>query len=542
VIRSLVACLDRSRIAGTLLVSAMLVALFLVLSHLPLGYTDVWAHLKFGQWMNAHGQLPVREPFCSYSEDIPYVPMAWLSQVVFARTYDIGAVLGSAAGRIEYVSPGGIDALRVLHAGLVTLRVFFLFLAYRRLSGSKTLATLGAFVALTFDLLHLDVLRPQVFGELCLAVMLWATCKPMPSRAASWCVPLLLAMWANLHGSFLNGLLVLLGVMASRFFQEVRDQHGVSPRKLFHSPPMRRFFRMFYLSVLAVGFLNPFMSFRWYTAAWAMGSDPNVATMDEWQRLDWTSLDGGLFAGSLALLLVTQLLARTRRVRGISFGHLLLVLCFGLQVVFFQRMMPWWAMLSPYVCMGPWSRTLGIPGEQIACTAATRVMNLTVAAVALWLGVVWSPIGMVVRGRVTPLEQSVHPATPRLLVQACYRGHNAPPILIDALHRPQGSVFCSETLGDYVLFATNLKVVVYTHVHLLSPAHWQRCLSVKRGEPQADRVLQDWNVQVVCVEAELHPRLCRYLTRAAGWTVVLDETGSAKKPDPKSRLFVAVRK
>lgn len=542
-IGNLITRLDRTRVASAALVSAGLVALFLVLAHLPLWHTDVWAHLKFGRWMNARGALPEREPFCPYSDDVPYVPMAWLSQKTLALTYEGGMWLRTTEGRNESVSPGGVDALRFLHAGLVAARFLFLYLAYRCLSGSTVLALLGTLFSLALCLPHVEVLRPQVFGELCLAAMLWVTCRPMPSLKASWLAPLLLALWANLHGSFLNGLLILFGVMVSRFFQEVRDNRGVSPRKLFHSPPMRRFFRMFYLSILAVGLLNPHWGFRWYADVWAFGSHPNVATMDEWQRLDWPSPAGALFAGSLAVLLATHLIARRRGVQGIGFGHFLLVICFGLQVVFFQRMLPWWAMLCPYVCMGPWGRILGVSDEPpVRRSWRTQVMKVALVLLAFWVGFAWSPLGVgVLQGRVTPLDQSLHPATPRLVVLANNQA-GVPPPLVDALQRPGAAVFCSETLGDYVLFATNLKVVVYTHVHLFSADHWQRCLIVKHGEAQAEKLLRDWNVQAVCVEAELHPQLCARLKQSGEWTVVLDETGSARKPDPKSRLFVAARK
>jgi hypothetical protein len=528
-IRNLLSRVNQSRVAGTVLVAGALLALFLILSHLPLWHTDVWAHVKFGQWMNARGELPSREPFCPYSEDRPYVPMAWLSQRILAGTYELA----------------GVDGLRALHALLITAKALFLFWTYRCLSSSMTLALLGVVFSLGLGLPHVDVLRPQVFGELCLAVMLFATCKPLPSLRASWGVPLLLALWSNLHGSFLNGLLVLFGVMANRFLQEVRENRGVSFRKLFHSPPMRRFFRMFYLGILAVGLLNPLWSFRWYGETWSFGTHPNVQTMDEWQPLDWTSPAGYLFAGSLAVMALTHLAARARGVQGITFGHVLLAICFGVQVIFFQRMLPWWAMLCPYMCMGPWGRIVGMTVTSIERTWMKQLMRIAVVLLAIWIGIAWSPLGIgVLQGRRTPTEQALHPATPLFIARASrpVAGPARQETLADALLRPRSAVFASETLGDYLLFATPLKMVIYTHVHLFSVDHWQRCLIVKRGEAQAEKVLRDWNVQTVCVEAELHPRLCARLKQSGEWTVILDESGDMRKRDPKSRLFVAVRK
>ena len=45
-------------------VAAAFVALiFVVASYFPLWHTDVWGHLKYGQWMLSHRAIPDREPF-----------------------------------------------------------------------------------------------------------------------------------------------------------------------------------------------------------------------------------------------------------------------------------------------------------------------------------------------------------------------------------------------------------------------------------------------------------------------------------------------
>jgi hypothetical protein len=543
---------------NTILIALFLLALFLVLNHLPLWHTDIWAHLKFGQWINSNGHLPEREPFSAWSETKPYVPMAWLSQVILSWVYDWGAGVAVPSIVVEGVRPGAVDALRFLAAALVASRFLLLYLAYRRYTQSSSLALLGIIFCLSLSFTHIDVFRPQVLGELCLAAMLFATCKPLPSRIASWLVPLLLELWANLHGSFLNGLLVLLGVMAGRFFQELKENREAASqnpsigsvekkrlvRQLFHSPPMRRLFRMFYLSIIAIGFLNPLWSFRWYVETWSFAGNPNVATMDEWQRLDWLSPSGWAFAGSLVVVFGTHLLARWRGKQGINFGHWLLVLCFGLQVIFYQRMLPWWAMLAPYVCLSAWKRLLYDPGTEPDVASAKRWMSWAVVILACWVGFSWSTLGLLVLQRqATPLDQSLHPGTPRLLVQAMLQPNSpaVPKDLTDWLRTSHGPIFCSETLGDYLLFASPRPPIIYSHVHLFPAEHWQRCLAVKNGEAGWADILRTWNANVVLVEAELHPHLCALIRRDKAWKVILDETGKTSKRDPKARHFLAVR-
>jgi hypothetical protein len=537
--------LDHRPVLMTGVLACFLTALCLVLNHLPLWHTDIWAHLKFGQWIHQNGRLPECEPFSAWSNTQPYVPMAWLSQVILSQVYDSGATLAMPSEPYEGVRAAGVDALRCLGAVLVACRFLMLFGAYRRLSQSSILGLLGILFCLSLSLTHIDVLRPQVFGEFCLALMLFATCKPLPSKLASWLVPLLLALWANLHGSFLNGLLMLLGVMASRFFQELRESRGVDFKTLYHSPSMRRFFRMFYLSVFAVSFLNPFWSFHWFAATWEFAGNPNVATMDEWQRLDWQSPSGWAFLGSLLVILGTHLLARRRGTGGINFGHWLLILCFGLQVVFYQRMLPWWAMLAPYVCMGPWKRLLdSVPLSPVPATGKAW-KSWALALIAVWVAFAWSTAGsLLLQHQAAPLERSLHPGTPRLLAQAAWRTPliTIPKELTAALKANHGPIFCSETLGDYLLFTSAGQPIVYSHVQLFPAEHWQRCLLVKEGKEGWQRVLQSWNARILLVEVELHPQLCQQVRKDKEWLVLLDEAGSTQKRDPKARHFLAVHR
>jgi hypothetical protein len=160
------------------------------------------------------------------------------------------------------------------------------------------------------------------------------------------------------------------------------------------------------------------------------------------------------------------------------------------------------------------------------------------------VGFAWSTLGnMVLHKEAAKLDQSLHPGTPRLIDLATRRSvSSVPPELIAALQKPHTTIFCSETLGDYCLFANTRPVIVYSHVQAFSVQHWRDCLAVKNGDANWEQLLNQWQANVVCVEAELHPRLYDSLRRSPNWAIILDEAGSSRKPNPKSRLFIAVRK
>lgn len=489
--------------------------------------------------------VPTQEPLSQWSENKPFIPTAWLSQVLMWEVYYLGAKLPFRWTWDETAQPGGIDFLRVLHALLVMMRFLFLYCAFFRWSGSRLCSFLGILLSLTLSWNHLDVLRPQVWGELCLAIMLFLVCRTPPTRLATWLVPLLLVFWCNLHGSFLNGLLVLLGLLVGRLLSAVRRCYQGEGGAAFHSPALRRTFRMLFYSILAVGIFNPYFSFRWYRVTLSFAQNANVQTMDEWQRLEWNSPQGKVFLASLCIVVVTQLVAMRQKLPGITIGHGLLLLCFGLQVVFFQRMLPWWAILCPLVCVGPWARILAASPVMAPRPAIRNAMLALVVMTSCWITIAWSTMGpLIIDEVITERGLSLHPATPCLLDLAAERRlrKGVDPLLYQALHRPDATIFSSETLGDYLFFCRRTPVIAYTHVQHFSSDHWHKCLVVKEGIETWQQYLEQWNVQVVAVEAELHPNLCEQLRHSTKWKVVLDEAGSTSKPNPKARLFIAARK
>src|SRR5262249_57328901 len=111
---------------------------------------------------------------------------------------------------------GGALLLRPLHALGVTLRCLVLLFAFRRLRCSWPLALTGLALLLALAIGHIAILRPQVFGEFFFACLLLALSRPLLSRRAFVLVPLLLVVWANSHGSWVIGLVLLAVFLLGR--------------------------------------------------------------------------------------------------------------------------------------------------------------------------------------------------------------------------------------------------------------------------------------------------------------------------------------
>jgi hypothetical protein len=110
-------------------------------------------------------------------------------------------------------------------------------------------------------------------------------------------------------------------------------------------------------------------------------------------------------------------------------------------------------------------------------------------------------------------------------------------------------IFTSETLGDYLLWDLRpkrpVRIFVYTHVHLLTPKHWQTYQQMRFGDPGWEKLMDDFQVQFVVLEYELyhqHPGgtgisnlINRIQADPAHWEVI-------KGKDFEQAIFVARRK
>lgn len=167
----------------------------------------------------------------------------------------------------------------------------------------------------------------------------------------------------------------------------------------------------------------------------------------------------------------------------------------------------------------------------------------------------WSPaMTWVLRGHPTPLSKSLSAATPWRLAWQLQRPDNtrvqAYPKLDavlaewgDANKKYRGCIWASESVADFLLWrlADEIPLVVYSHVHLFSADHWERHLQIARGQNEWETLLEDYQVNLVVFEPALWPQLAQKIRRSDNWTLLVDETRSPEKRNPRTQLLIAVR-
>lgn len=533
--------------AGGVGAVALLGLAFFLFSVAPLGHTDFWAHLKYGEWLAANRALPDREPLSPFTDQRHRMFDAqWLTQVGYHALFRAGEALarGGDTRRLE----GGVEFVRLAHQLAAVAVLGFVGLACRRAADSVPWAVLGILLTLALMLTPLTVQRPQVFALACFAALLCGLSRPVPSRRALVWVPLLLVLWANLHGSFVVGLGLLGAALVGRVIEVLRADEG-SARAAWRDSAVRRLVVALGASVVAVAVLNP-LGPQLYLDVVRFGGHPNLRTVVEWQPLDFSQPRGGHwgYLATIVLLVFTQLVSPR------PFGpfQMLLIVTLGVWPLFQQRAMAWWVPVVPWLVAPHWVAAaerwgLTAPGgppdfRRTALAALLAVLAVVAAPASDWLKT----------GSPRPLAESVHRGTP-VSIAAALRGEVPPdPERVKNLARAvrewhggrfAGRVFASEVQGEYLLRAlpADAPVLMFNHAQLFTADHWNECIAVKAAAPGWWEILDRHRVGLVVVEADGHAKLCEELRSHPGWAVVVDESAAPAR-DPLARLFVAIRR
>lgn len=179
-------------------VITVLMGVFIFLNTLPINMYDFWWHIAIGREITTTGEIPLYDEY-SYTmagEPYPSYQVFWLPEMILFNIFNIGG-----AELVVFV-----NSLIILAAyGLL------LWLCYH-VSGSLRVAVAAIILAILFGI-HNWTVRPQVFsyliGVLYLIGIYGYRKKPYPAWIAIF--PLGMLVWANSHGSFPIGL-VLLGI------------------------------------------------------------------------------------------------------------------------------------------------------------------------------------------------------------------------------------------------------------------------------------------------------------------------------------------
>lgn len=201
---------------------------------------DEFWHLKTGQWISDHGYLPENDIFTYTAEKIPWHNHEWLTQVLMWQIYQLG----------ERAAFGGLRAV-ILFKSLVIVLAFagFGLLLARRMR-QPVWAALAAAMAVALAR-RTFYPRPPFVTYLILVLIFWMLIEWRAGRLRAcwlWLFAPLFALWANLHGGWAAGLVVIGAFWADAVW-------SLSRTKFFGSPLGPQLRRLAFLSLLGAACL-----------------------------------------------------------------------------------------------------------------------------------------------------------------------------------------------------------------------------------------------------------------------------------------------
>lgn len=425
-------------------------------------------HVAAGRWIIAHGVVPQTDPFSYTFAGKPWIAHEWLSEVLMATAY-------LAAGW------GGVVILIGVAAGVS----FALIAAELRLWMGPVAQLIG--LALAFACLEPFLYaRPHIVA---MPVLVFWTRGLLAARRAGRAPPLelalIMAIWANLHASFIFGL-AIIGPFALEALVEADD----TLRAL-------REWALFGVVATALSLATPhgFEGLEFPFMVLGMKVLPNIL---EWRSATfqhWT-----LFESSL---LITLFLGLWRGVRVPIFRLILLValIHMALQHIRQEAVL---AALAPLLLAEPFGRALkpARPGPRLVAPVgwrpSWRIPSVPVAA-AVGLCVV----GVMGARLAIPLVRRDNPNVP---VSALA---HTPPILLGQ------HVLNEYAFGGYLIFK-GVKPYIDGRADMYGDAFVSQYLAIIGGaEPNVDKAFKQWDIRWTI----LSPRdgLVRLLDHRPGW-------------------------
>jgi len=439
-------------------------ALGALIANLP--SVDLAYQLRAGAGILDTAVIPTTDTWTYTVAGQPWHDQQWFAQVVLAGVFRIG----------------GWTGLVVLRAILVAAIFGCLALAIRRRNpglGQRTIALL-CLAAFAVSAVALG-LRPQLLGLALFALTLLLLALRLDHPRWAWAIPIVAAVWANVHGSFIIAPLVC----------------GLAWLEDLHDRASRRHAMLAVaLAAGAATLLNPSLLAVWTYAADLASNATLAERVTEWQPTTLRDGQGVLFWASVAA--VVALLARSP-VRA-SWPALAWLLVFGYLGAVAVRGLAWWPLAAAFMMAAL------LPAE--APPARTRrpmALNAGLASAIVVAMVALLPVW--------------RPTDPGLRAPEGVVG-NAPGGITNelrALARADDRLWAPQPWGSWFEFALpNLPVAVDSRVELYPAAFWRDYDAVAFGTAAELAPLDRYGVTIVVAAREETP-LDEALASAAGW-------------------------
>ncbi len=283
----------------------ILILLFLLINNSSrlLIDSDTGWHIRAGELILESGAVPHRDPFSHSMTGRDWFAWEWLTDLIMAITHRYWGLAGVVSGAILIL--------------LVSYDLLYRMMI--RLGSDAIVAFSVTIFAAVSGVVHW-LARPHLTSIALMAIW-YAAVEDFRRNRSRWIyfLPILIALWANLHGAFVATFPVL-AIYAAGEFAEYASRGEWRPAKWWSA--IRTYVVVGALSAIAA-LATPY-GFRLYGHLWAYLTDAELlSTINEFQSPNFHSLDGKLIEVLLLLGAIASANAMRRR-RFVEAGLLVL--------------------------------------------------------------------------------------------------------------------------------------------------------------------------------------------------------------------------
>lgn len=330
---------------------------------------DSFMHIAAGNWMMSHQLVPSFDPFSFNTEGKVWIAHEWLAQVIWALTYNLGGF-------------GGVKILTAFLFALTLGLQLRYFLRYLPAIYSLLFSYL-CYLSLLFHLLA----RPHVLTWPIIVIWFTTLLTASSNRSKPPFVLLpLMVLWANLHGSFLLGLVLIPFISIDAvIYCDKKDR----VKNIL-------FWALFFLLAVITSLITPYGLDGWKFGIDLMSS-PYLSGISEWAP------SSGTYLLVIELwVMVFLILGYYGNIR-LSIGRIIILLALFHEAIAHVRYITIFGLLAPLLIAQPYANSN--PGKLLAENAIDQFF-IALSAPAKKITMIFS---LFVFGLIALIYQSYRP-------------------------------------------------------------------------------------------------------------------------------------